>query len=146
MTQEIVYDSRCLYGLNATSDFEHHPSLEFRSRLLTGPGRGTSIANQRKFQHFSERKKDILDNYRPPKNLLWFQTTIHLPWVAIDLFENANTYKERGDNSADFSVFSRSGGRRVSNYHKQYSPYYKELLGKFLIKYGRIIRASEYNC
>ena len=105
-------------GSNATSDFERHPSLELRSQLFTGPGSGTSIANQRKFQHFSERKKDILDNYRPPKNLLWFQTTIHLPWVAIDLFENANTYKERGDNSADFSSFSRSGGRRVSNYHK----------------------------
>ena len=56
MTQEIVYDSRCLYELNATSDFEHHPSLEFRSRLLTGPSWGTSIANQEKFQPFSERK------------------------------------------------------------------------------------------
>ena len=82
-------------GSNATSDFERHPSLKIRARLVTGPGSGTSIANQRKFQHFSERKKDILDNYRPPKNLLWFQTTIHLPWVAIDLFKVTNTYRKK---------------------------------------------------
>ena len=57
-----------------------------------GLGSVTSTANQRKFQHFSERKDDILHSYRLPKNLLWIQMTTHVPWVAIDLFKVTNTY------------------------------------------------------
>ena len=90
------FDSRYLDGSDATTNFEHHPPLEVRTRLIIGPGRGTSIANQRKFQHFSERKKYILDSYRPPNNLLWFQRTIHVPWVAIELFKVTNTYRKKG--------------------------------------------------
>ena len=70
-----------------------------------GQGSVTSTANQRKFQHFSERKDDILHSYRLPKNLLWIQMTTHVPWVAIDLFKVTKTYRERGEYSEDGNSF-----------------------------------------
>ena len=67
--------------------------------------------------------------------------TTHVPWVAIDPFKVANTYKERGEKYADGNSictgipgFPRAPGQLPTT------------ICNILIKCGRIIRASEYNC